>query len=88
MRRTNPKRAWSVADAKAQFSKVIDRALSMGPQIVTRHGRRVAVIVSADDWNRKMRHRGTLVEFLAASPLRDSGLDTTRVKDRPPDVEL
>jgi prevent-host-death family protein len=36
---------WSVAEAKAKFSEVIDRALSQGPQTITRKGRTTAVIV-------------------------------------------
>ena len=28
--------AWSVADAKARLSELIDRALSDGPQVITR----------------------------------------------------
>lgn len=32
--------SWSVADARARFSEVIDRALSNGPQTISRKGRR------------------------------------------------
>ncbi len=42
--------AWSVAEAKAKFSEVIDKARREGPQRVTRHGKDAAVIVSADEW--------------------------------------
>ena len=36
---------WKLQDAKARFSEVVDLALSEGPQIVTRHGENVVVIV-------------------------------------------
>lgn len=79
---------WTVADAKARFSEVIERALSQGPQSVTRNGRRAVVVVSADEWERKAKRRGNLAEFFAASPLRDSGLTVERTKDRPRKVDL
>jgi prevent-host-death family protein len=74
---------WTVAEAKAKFSEVLDRAETDGPQRVTRHGRDAAVVVSAEEWERKTRRRGNLAEFLADSPLRGSGLRVTRRKDRP-----
>lgn len=65
---------WTVAEAKAKFSEVIDRALRDGPQTITRNGRTAAVIVGADEWQRKSTRVGNLAEFFAASPLRGSGL--------------
>ena len=70
--------AWTVAEAKARFSEVLDCAERQGPQTVTRHGREAAVVVSAEEWDRKTRRRGNLAEFLADSPLRESGLRVTR----------
>jgi prevent-host-death family protein len=74
---------WTVAEAKARFSEVLDRAAKQGPQTVTRHGRTAAVVVAAEEWERKTRRRGSLAEFLADSPLRGSTLKVTRRKDRP-----
>ncbi len=79
---------WSVAKAKAKLSEVIARAESKGPQTVTRHGRKVAVVVSPEEWERRTRRKGTIVEFFARSPLRGSGIDLTRIKDRPRPVDL
>jgi len=79
---------WTVAEAKAKFSEVIDRAQSEGPQVVTRSGRRSVVIVAADEWERKTRRVGNLAEFFAASPLRGSGVRIKRSKDRPRKVDL
>jgi prevent-host-death family protein len=80
--------SWGVAEAKARLSEVIDRALSDGPQVITRKGRRAVVVVSAEEWERKTQRRGTLVEFLAESPLRNSGLVLDRPGDAPRDVDL
>jgi len=79
---------WNIAEAKAKFSEVISRAESKGPQIVTRHGRKVAVIVSAEEWDRKKARKGTLADFFARSPLRGSGIDLERVKDGPRPLDL
>ena len=79
---------WGVAEAKSHFSEVVERALSQGPQTVTRKGRKAVVVVSADEWARKTKRRGNLAEFLAASPLRGSGLEVRRPEDRPREIKL
>jgi prevent-host-death family protein len=83
-----PKNQWTLAEAKAKFSRVIDSALSRGPQAITRNGHLTAVIVSAEEWERKTRRVGNLAEFFAASPLRDSNLQLERVKDSPHEPAL
>ena len=80
--------AWSVADAKARLSEVIARALSVGPQTITRNGHKAVVVVSADEWERKTRRSGNLAEFFASSPLRGSGLTLERTTDAPRDLDL
>jgi prevent-host-death family protein len=65
---------WNVAEAKARFSELIERALHEGAQEITRHGRRTVVVVSASEWDRRARREGSLVEFLDRSPLKNSGL--------------
>jgi prevent-host-death family protein len=72
--------AWTVAQAKAKFSEVIDKARSLGPQTITRNGRKAAVIVAADEWERKTRRQGNLAEFFSSSPLRRSGLKIDRMR--------
>jgi prevent-host-death family protein len=78
---------WSVAQAKAKFSEVIEKAKAEGPQIITRHGRKAAVLVAADEWERKTRPKESLAEFFARSPLRGSGidLDNLRIRLRKPE---
>jgi len=79
---------WTVAEAKAKFSEVIDKARNSGPQAITKHGRTAAIVVSAEEWERKTRRPGNLAEFFAESPLRGSGLKAPRTKDGPRKVEL
>jgi prevent-host-death family protein len=79
---------WTVAEAKAKFSEVIERAMVDGPQTITRNGRTAAVIVGADEWQRKTKRVGNLAEFFAQSPLRESGLKIRRIKDRSRKINL
>ncbi|HRQ65122.1 MAG TPA: type II toxin-antitoxin system Phd/YefM family antitoxin [Xanthomonadaceae bacterium] len=71
---------WTVAEAKAKFSELIDLAQAEGPQTITRKGKTAVVVVSAEEWERKSRRSGNLAEFFAASPLRGSRLKATRAK--------
>lgn len=74
--------SWTVAEAKAKLSELIESAHKSGPQTITRNGRRAVVVVDAEEWDKKTRRTGNLAEFLAASPLRGSKLNTNRSKDR------
>lgn len=80
-------RTWAVAEAKARFSEVINRALAEGPQTITRKGKNAVVVVSAEEWQRKTKRKGNLAEFFAASPLRGANLKTRRSKDGPREIE-
>ena len=80
--------AWTVAEAKAKFSELIEKAKSEGPQKITKHGRTTAEIVAAEQWERKVRRRGNLAEFLATSPLRGSGVRLKRLSLRLRKIEL
>lgn len=73
---------WTIAEAQAKFSEVIDLAVSSGPQTITRNGRTTAVVVSAEEWSRRTKRTGTLAEFFAASPLRELGLQIERLQEQ------
>jgi prevent-host-death family protein len=79
---------WSVAEAKAHLSEVVNRALSDGPQLITRNGRKAVVVVSVEEWEQKTKRVGTLADFFANSPLRGSKLKIERARDgfRPVDL--
>jgi prevent-host-death family protein len=55
---------WQLQEAKQQFSRLVDRARSEGPQLVTRHGREVAVVLGVDDYRRLQRDDGTALKRL------------------------
>jgi prevent-host-death family protein len=86
--RAMDKDTWTVAEAKAHLSEVLELAQSAGPQTITRRGQVAAVIVSPEEWQRKTHRTGNLAEFFAASPLRGAELQVARSKDHPRKVDL
>jgi prevent-host-death family protein len=79
---------WTVAEAKAKFSEVLDKAQNEGPQRITRHGRTTAMVVAAKEWDRKAKREGSLADFFASSPLRGAGLKTARLNIKLKNPEL
>ena len=79
---------WTVAEAKAKFSEIIERAMTEGPQTITRKGRTAAVVVGAEEWQRKTRRAGNLAEFFAGSPLRGAQLKMQPRKARARKINL
>ena len=80
--------SWQVQEAKARFSELMRDAARDGPQTITIRGRRAAVVLSADDYDRLKRPKPSLVEFLRASPLAGVELDIERDRSPPRDVTL
>ena len=79
---------WTVAQAKARLSQVIEQALHDGPQTITRNGRNAVVVVGVEEWQRKTKRKGSLAEFFAESPLRNSGFAIKRDKTKPREIDL
>ncbi|MGU3497039.1 type II toxin-antitoxin system Phd/YefM family antitoxin [Xanthobacteraceae bacterium A53D] len=81
-----PFESWTVADASARLPDLMDRA-QRAPQVITRGGKPGVVVVSAEAWGRKIARKGSLADFLLASPLRSTELDVARMPDTPRDLE-
>jgi prevent-host-death family protein len=79
---------WTVAEAKAKFSEVLDKAQNEGPQRITRHGRTTAMVIAAKEWDRRAERQGTLAEFFALSPLRGAGFKAGRLNMKLKNPEL
>ena len=75
--------SWQVQVAKNKFSEVIDRASNGDPQVITKHGTEVAVVISIDQFKSLKARSQSLVEFLLESPLSGSEIDVTRDKSLP-----
>jgi prevent-host-death family protein len=79
--------AWQVQEAKQRFSQVVRCALDEGPQIVTRHGEEVVVVLSAAEYRRLTGEKRDFKDFLLSGPDL-SVLDLERVKDLPREIGL
>src|SRR5438067_6984711 len=89
--RQSLQKEWQLQDAKARFSEVFRLAREFGPQRVTKHGREAVVVIPAEEYARLTESHtrvGSLAQFFAASPLRDSGIDLERPRDFGRAVEL
>jgi len=73
---------WQVQEAKQRFSELIRTAHAEGPQVVTRHGEAIAVVIDIVDY----RHlKGDIAEFkdyLRSGPGFDD-LDLSRTTEGP-----
>ena len=65
---------WQIQEAKNKFSELIDKTLSEGPQMVTKHGTEVAVVMPIDQFRKLTAPKQRLGDFLLNSPLRNSEL--------------
>ena len=58
-------RTYPLHEARAEFSKLVDRALAGEPQRVTRYGREAVMIVSEAEWAKRPKSATTLGALLA-----------------------
>jgi prevent-host-death family protein len=78
---------WQLQDAKQQFSRVVDRARSGEPQLVTRNGKEVAVVLDVDEYRRlTSSHGGDFKKFLFEGPRFE--LEIERSKELPREIEF
>ncbi len=81
--------AWTLAKAKDQFSEVVRRASTEGPQTITIRGRETAVVLDKAEFDR-LRAPGRakdFKEFLLSIPSLE-GVDLTRNPTPARDVDF
>ena len=83
--------SWQLQEAKQRFSELVRRAEREGPQVVTRHGQEVVVVIPAEEY-RLISERGgekkiDFQEFLMSAPDL-SVLDLKRPREMPRELEL
>ena len=83
-----PDTVWKLQDAKNRFSEVFERALTEGPQIISRRGTSRVVVISYEEYVSLTRPPGNLVDFFQNSPLVGADLDLTRIREYPRDIEI
>lgn len=65
---------WQFQEAKNKLSEVVNRALKLGAQIITRRGEEVAVVLSYSDYQKLQKSRSNVSEFFRTSPLHGLNL--------------
>ena len=82
------KSTWKLQDAKARFSQVVDDALKVGPQFVTRRRKKAVVVLSTDEFEKLISQKPSFREFLLNCPKIDDDFDIERQKDYSRSVEF
>lgn len=89
--------SWQVQEAKQRFSEVLRAVERGGPQVITRHGEEIAVIIDMAEYRRLTEPRRNFVEHLIAFPKLDTApdepdvfaeIEAERRKDFPRDIDL
>ncbi len=89
--------SWQVQEAKQRFSEVLRAVERGGPQIITRHGEEVAVIIDMAEYRRLTQPGRNFVEHLMAFPKLKTEpgepdvfaeIESERKKDFPRDADL
>ena len=80
------KTVWKLQDAKAKFSQIVEDAIKIGPQLVTRRGQKAVVVVSVDEYEKLVSNKPSFKEFLLSCPKVEAAFE--RQKDYPRSVDL
>jgi prevent-host-death family protein len=64
---------WQIQDVKQRFSEMIRAVTTEGPQVITRHGEAVAVVVDIGEYRRLARPAVDLAHILLGGPKLDDG---------------
>jgi prevent-host-death family protein len=81
---------WSIAEAKAHFSAVVEQA-KLEPQLITRHGQATAIVVSIEEWQRRepqVKSPDSLVDFFRSASHADLEIPARIVDDEHRGVEF
>jgi antitoxin Phd len=79
---------WQLQEAKNRFSELVERAATSGAQVITKHGRPVAVLLSTDEYEELTHPRGRekLVDILRRCPAPGLVIEKTRGPAREVDL--
>ncbi len=77
---------WQVQEAKQRFSELLRSAHADGPQIVTRHGEEVAVVIDIAEFHKLNGDVADFKDYLRSGPGFDD-LELTRSADAPREID-
>jgi len=75
------KRAWQIQEAKNKLSEVVEEAIHHGPQVITKRGVEIAVMLSYVEYRKMISSQKKLSDFFRESPLVGIDLDLARDKN-------
>jgi prevent-host-death family protein len=78
---------WQLQEAKQRFSEIVRQAHDDGPQVVTRRGEEVVVVVSIEEYRRLSGSKPDFKDFLLSAPDL-AALEMPRPSERARVVEL
>jgi prevent-host-death family protein len=82
-REREPEHHWQVQEAKQRFSEVLRRAQDKGPQVITRHGEDVAIIIDMSEYRHSREENMNFTEYLRSAPFPE---DFDRYLERPAEL--
>ncbi|MBT8421300.1 MAG: type II toxin-antitoxin system Phd/YefM family antitoxin [Gammaproteobacteria bacterium] len=77
---------WQLQEAKSRFSELVTRTLAEGPQLVTRRGHEVVVVIAAPEFHRM--HSGLSLRDVLRNAPRGEPLDLERSAEPVRGIEL
>ncbi len=71
---------WQLQEAKNRFSQVVEQAVKSGPQVITKRGAQVAILLSYAEYRKLVarQHTRSVSAFFRESPLTKVSLDLRR----------
>ena len=79
---------WQVQEAKQRFSEVLRAAESGEPQIVTKHGEEIAVVIDIAEYRRLRGEPIAFMDYLRTDPAADDTFTVERSRDLPREIDL
>ena len=80
--------SWQLQKAKAEFSTLVRRAIDGHPQVVSKHGKDVVVVLSYEALLGAIEPRESLLDFFRRSPLVGVDLKLERQPGSLREIEL
>lgn len=79
---------WQVQEAKQRFSEVLRAAETGEPQIVTKRGEAVAVVIDIAEYRRLRGQPVGFMQYLVAEAVADDDFVIERRSELPRDIDL
>jgi prevent-host-death family protein len=77
---------WQVQEAKQRFSELLRAARLSGPQVVTRHGEEIAVVIDIAEYHRLKGDVEDFKDFLRSGPDFED-LEVARSRELPREID-